>query len=86
MKDGKVTESQECRIIQHLLKEHLIKVGEREGGWTKLYWDPLTDSYWEHSYPQGEMQGGGPPALTLLTDEEIETLYGSKPVHPGIGG
>jgi hypothetical protein len=77
--DGKPVASQECSIIDHLVKQHFIKVGERESGWVTLYKDPTNDAYWEHSYPHGEWQGGGPPLLTQLTEEEAQQLYGELP-------
>ncbi|MBW3622692.1 MAG: hypothetical protein KY468_04705 [Armatimonadetes bacterium] len=58
--DGREDESQENRIVSHLLRDHLIKVAQREGGWVQLYVDPATGLYWELSYPYGEMHGGGP--------------------------
>ncbi len=77
--NGKVVASQECTIIDHLTKYHLIKVGERDSGWTQLFFDPVDGSYWERTYPQGHLQGGGTPMLTSLSTEEVRTLYGQVP-------
>jgi hypothetical protein len=62
-KDGQVVANQECRIIQHLIAEHLIKIGQRDGGWTNLYFDPTNGIFWEGTYPMSHMHGGGPPLL-----------------------
>jgi Immunity protein 27 len=46
-KDGKVVGNQECRVIDHLISDHLIRVGSRDGGWTGLFRDPTDDTLWE---------------------------------------
>lgn len=79
---GKVRGDQACRIIAHLVENHLILVGEREGAWTKLYLDPMTGRYWEHTYPQSYMHGAGPPALTSISKERVQELYGRVPTDP----
>jgi len=68
-----------CKIIDHLVREHLVKVATRDGGWTTLYHDPLQSAYWELSYPESEMHGGGPPTLTRLSPGDVTTLYGIEP-------
>lgn len=35
-----------------------------------LYRDPKDGRLWEQSYPQGEMHGGGPPKLSVVSLEE----------------
>jgi len=32
-------------------------------------------SDWELAYPHTEMHGGGPPVLTRLSLEQVQTLY-----------
>jgi hypothetical protein len=78
-KNGTVVGNDQCEIIDHLVKHHLQRVGEREDGWTILYLDPRDDTFWERTYPQGEMHGGGPPTLTELSEEEVQSLYGTVP-------
>ena len=39
---------------------------ELVGAWTRLC---------ERTYPQGEMQGGGPPRLRVLSEEEARQKY-----------
>ena len=41
-----------------------------------LYRDPGDGRYWELAYPNGEMHGGGPPSLIMLTEQEAKTKYG----------
>ena len=74
-KKGKVVADDVCRRIEALVREHLEKVAAREGGWTVLFKDPNDGRLWELSYPQGELQGGGPPRLALLSPESARELY-----------
>lgn len=74
-KDGKVIGNKNCDIIEHLIRQHMTKISDRDGGWTILYFSPTDQTYWELSYPHGHMHGGGSPKLTSLTDEEASSIY-----------
>jgi hypothetical protein len=54
--------------IQNLISGYLLKV--MDSGWEVLYKDPGDGRFWELTYPQSEMQGGGPPMLALLSKEQ----------------
>ena len=74
--DGKeVTADDVCERIKWLVSEVLEKVGVDESGWETLYKDPKDNRLWVHYYPQGEMLGGGPPALKVITDEEAQDIF-----------
>jgi hypothetical protein len=60
-----------CRRIQELIAEQLVKVAVDSSGWRTLYQDPQDSRLWEHTYPQGEMQGGGPPRLSCISAERV---------------
>jgi hypothetical protein len=45
--------------IESLTSSYLIEIGEDESGWNKLYQDPKDKRYWELSYPESEIHGGG---------------------------
>ena len=80
MRDGKLLVDREaCRRIDWLASAVLEHrgVGKESGGWERLYRDPADGRYWSLTYPHGEMQGGGPPALTHLelTEAEIKEKY-----------
>ena len=62
-----------------MVDEHLVQLDQREGGWTILYQDPSDGRFWELTYPESQMHGGGPPTLTELATEEVEGLYGRGP-------
>lgn len=68
-----------CRRIRWLISKVLAVVGieKDSGGWRTLYRDPADGRYWLLSYPQGELQGGGPEALKNVspTDAELKNRY-----------
>lgn len=49
------------------------------GGWVRLFRDKADGRYWERSYPQSELHGGGPPVLRWIHNEEVEKEYGFRP-------
>lgn len=57
-----------CDRIEWLLAHALERVASSPqwGDWEVLYRDPGDGRYWELTYPQGELQGGGPPQLQAL--------------------
>ncbi len=48
-----------------------------KSGWDILYIDPITNSLWELSYPDSEMQGGGPPSLIYISYKNAKQKYQS---------
>lgn len=66
-----------CKRIESLVRESLRQVAHHPeyGAWETLFQDPADARYWERFYPQGEMQGGGPPALRLLEGAAAKAKY-----------
>jgi Immunity protein 27 len=66
-----------CERIKWLLAHHLQKVADSpgSGAWETLYRDPDDGRYWERTYPQSELHGGGPAELRCLTAEEAGQKY-----------
>ena len=64
-----------CERIESLISSYLIKIGEDESGWNKLYQDPEDKRYWELSYLESEMHGGGAPLLKNLSLQEVNEKY-----------
>ncbi|HET8919572.1 MAG TPA: Imm27 family immunity protein [Xanthobacteraceae bacterium] len=66
-----------CERIEWLIAHHLQKIADspQSGAWETLYRDPEDGRYWERTYPQGEMHGGGPPQLKRLTIQEAREKY-----------
>lgn len=66
-----------CRRIEALVERVLVRVAEHpeEGGWSTLFRDPRDGRYWERTYPQGHLHGGGPPALHNLSAADAKLRY-----------
>jgi len=70
--DGnKMTADANCKRIEELTTSYFLKVKSSPDGWSVIFQDPLDLRYWELSYPQSEMQGGGPPMLSLVDDSVV---------------
>jgi hypothetical protein len=74
--EGKVTADPTAERIEALIYEGLEKIAVDATGWETLYRDPDDGRYWELTYPQSEMHGGGPPRLTCLSPERARAKYG----------
>jgi hypothetical protein len=61
--------------IDYLIHNYLNKVAADATGWDILYQDPDDKRYWELTYPKSEMHGGGPPALTSLSENDASNKY-----------
>ncbi|MGE0364310.1 MAG: Imm27 family immunity protein [Phycisphaerales bacterium] len=53
----------------------LVRIGSSTDGWDTLYRDPGDNRLWELLYPQGHMQGGGPPTLRQISGSEAQAKY-----------
>jgi hypothetical protein len=63
-----------CKQIEQVLPG-LTSITSREGGWTKLFRDPRTGVFWELTYPQSHLHGGGPLRLESLSVDEVDARY-----------
>ena len=77
MKKGTVVADPICRRIEWLIAKQLVQLGADTSGWCELYRDPNDGRLWELTWPQSDMQGGGPPRLTCLTDDAAQRKYGT---------
>ena len=77
--NGQISADAVCERIKWLTSHYLKKVATSKqwGAWETLFQDPADGRYWEQTYPQGEMHGGGPPALKCLSQEQAKAKYGS---------
>jgi len=75
--NGTVQADAACARIDWLLANHLKKVAasKKWGDWETLYQDPDDGRYWERTFPQSEMNGGGPPRLAVLSAEQARAKY-----------
>lgn len=74
---GGVRADDTCGRIERLVNEVLeeVAVSPEWGAWEVLYRDPSDGRYWERTYPEGNMQGGGPPRVRCLSLEEARAKY-----------
>ena len=75
VKKGKVVKDDNCERINILVDEHLTFISDDESGWKKLYQDPKDSRYWELTFPESDVYGGGPPKLTVRSLTSIITDY-----------
>ena len=73
--NNKMVTNEQGKRIDWLRSNYLKKIANDESGWYTLYQDPEDKRYWELSFPRGEMQGGGPRLLKLITKEEASSKY-----------
>lgn len=67
LKGSTVVAAGDAARIDVMLRDELVKVGAEEGGWTTLYRHKTTGTFWELTYPNSEMHGGGPRQLVELS-------------------
>lgn len=64
-----------AKRIEVLISTYLTLIAEDESGWNKLFLDPEDKRYWELTYPESEMHGGGAPLLRNLSAIEAKRKY-----------
>jgi hypothetical protein len=74
--DGRVRADATGERNECLTSRYLEKIAASGGGWDTLFRDPDDGRYWERTYPMGDMQGGGPPSLFVLSAEKAYAKYG----------
>ena len=72
---GRIEGDSVCRRIEWLVSERLKRLGADASGWEVLYCDPRDGRLWELTYPTGEMHGGGPPRLTMISSDAAARKY-----------
>jgi|SRR5688572_10799657 hypothetical protein len=76
--DGQSMRADEaCARIEALTSEVLEKVAisRENGAWETLFRDPRDGRLWERTYPEGDLQGGGPPRLAAISVEDARNRY-----------
>jgi hypothetical protein len=76
--EGRVVADATCQRIQTLVERVLERLVDHpnDQGWTTLFRDQRDGRFWELTYPESQLQGGGPPALHMLSPTEVESRYG----------
>ena len=57
------------------VEKNCIKVATDESGWDILYKEKSSNKYWELTYPNSEMHGGGEPLVSLLSLEDVKLKF-----------
>jgi hypothetical protein len=76
--DGKAVQPDAvAERIEHLTNRVLQKIATSRayGAWETLFRDPADGRLWERTYPQGELQGGGPPKLAEISETDAHAKY-----------
>jgi hypothetical protein len=76
--NGKVSEDEACKRIAWLSTQHFRKIAISKDRWETLFQDPVDGRYWELTFPQSQLQGGGPPKLTYIETKDALARYGKK--------
>jgi Immunity protein 27 len=76
LRDGKVSSDAACQRIEALTQTELAFIAKDKSGWEALYLDKDDGRYWERTFPHGELQGGGPPALRVIAFKDAAPKYG----------
>ena len=71
MHGSKIVKNDACKRIDFLIKNHLKKIGTDKTGWNTLYLNLEDGRYWELTYLENQLHGGGPPSLINLKDSEL---------------
>jgi hypothetical protein len=61
--------------IEWLTTQKLERIANDSSGWEILYRDPRDGRLWELTYPRGEMHGGGPRRLRIISRDEAAVKY-----------
>lgn len=75
LEHGRMLDDAASLRIHELVATHLVKLGHDWSGWGTLYRDPTDGRLWELTYPQGDMQGGGPRTLQVLSEAAARSKY-----------
>jgi hypothetical protein len=81
MQNGRMMADDACQRIDSLIKSELVSIASANGGWDQLYRDPNDGRYWERTFSQSEMQGGGPPTLRFIDFSTAAQKYGKPEIE-----
>ncbi len=74
-KDRSVVADPTEKRIEWLATQKLERIANDSSGWEILYRDPRDGRLWELTHPRGEMPGGGPRRLHVLSRDEAAAKY-----------
>ena len=71
--DGQVIASKTSKRIEGLVRKHLQLIASAR--WEGLFRDPDDGRYWERTFPESGMHGGGPPKLAVIDEQQARIKY-----------
>jgi len=77
--NGRLVKDANTERIEELTRDYLRELKRDASGWDVLYVDPNDGRYWELSYPDSSVSGGGPPSLKYLSRDDVRKKYGDVP-------
>jgi len=72
--NGDVIANDDCTRIEYLIENEFTKVSSSAGGWKTLFMDKKR-LYWERTYNESHLHGGGPASLIPLSKDEAISKY-----------
>ncbi|KXK34907.1 MULTISPECIES: Imm27 family immunity protein [Nitrosomonas] len=75
LENGKLVADAVTKRIDYLTNNKLVEVGRSDDGWSVLYFDKADERYWELSYPESELHGGGAPSLETVSQDAAIKKY-----------
>ena len=72
---GGIVGDEACERIGVLTEKYLQKIGTDKSGWITIYKDPRDGKYWKLDYPHSAWQGGGPPSLECISEEDFKKYF-----------
>lgn len=73
--DGQVVADATTLRIEALVEHQLDKLSTDSSGWDTLFRDPQDGRFWELTFPDSSLHGGGPPRLTQLSEQDARSKY-----------
>jgi hypothetical protein len=70
-----VLPDENCVRIDWLKSKYFHKIAVDPSGWDTLFRDPEDGRYWELTYPESELHGGGASQLTVISFQVAKVKY-----------
>ena len=75
-REGRREHDEVDRRIFWLVTRRLVARGQANQGWDQLYQDPRDGRFWELTFPEGSLHGGGPRRLECVAALVVREKYG----------
>ena len=75
MENGCPVADDSAKRVEALIDGPLVKIAESEDGWATLFLDPIDGRYWELTYPESNLHGGGAPCLKSIPIDVVATRF-----------